>query len=105
MTEKKKSTKKAVEAVVSEETPTMVDNTTEEFKLVREAYNAYMGDIKHEAYTVRLESGVYFKTVNLIKDLQTVWADAEIIEEAIDNKYPILSETEIVDYIVEITKK
>lgn len=105
MTEKKKPTKKAVEAVVSEETVNMVDNTTEALNLVREAYTAFENGITHLPYTVRLKSGVYFKTVNLVKDIKTVWADATISDKAVDNTYAITSGEEVIDYIVEIIQK
>lgn len=101
MTKNNKSTKKGVEASVSEETPIVVVDTKETQKSVKTAPAAFESNVEHEALTVKLKSGLYFKTKNLLKDLSTVWTNVKIGEETAEG-YQILSDDEVVDYITSI---
>lgn len=106
MPKKNKIATEAIERPVKPQNTNLVSTTKEPQNLVRMAYTAYEGNVKHEPYNVRLKSGVYFKTVNLVKDIKGVWPDAVISDIKDNNVYTIYNENnDVLDYIVEIIKK
>lgn len=96
----RKKTVKPVEAVTEIDTTT---NTEEPSNPVREAYKASEGNIRHIPYAVKLQSGLYFKTVHLIEDLQTIYPECEVSTTKTAKKgYAIKVENKIKDYILDI---
>ena len=78
-------------------------STEETTNKITVAYDAYNNDTRHEALTIRLKSGLYFKTVRLYNDLQSVYGtDIVVNSKKSKNGYSISVNKKVVDYITEI---
>lgn len=63
----------------SEETVRVYDTITD-FNYVKWAYKAYESDTRHQAYCVKLEKGLYFKTIRLVKDIISIYPNCIIVD-------------------------
>lgn len=96
----RKKTVKPVEASTEVEA---VKTTQEPSNAVREAYKASESNMRHIPYAVKLQSGLYFKTVHLIEDLQTIYPECEVSTTKTAKKgYAIKVKNKIKDYILDI---